>query len=560
MILTLREALKLDPLRSVRVLAGASGLDREVGFVTVMDAPDLGNWLRGKELVITTAFSIKDNPLALSRIVGELADHGSAGIGLKLRRYLDHVAPEALAEADRLGVPVLALPYELAWIDIINPVMSEILHRQAARLERSEQIHRNFIRNVLEGGGLNSVAHTLAEVTGRPAVIADPACSPLGAACPQEDLSPLWGALVDVLASGEASCFRPEQPEPSEGSRLRSVTLAVGGLPVPLLVLPVTVQADMFGYVCLWGGGEAPSGVDILALEHAATVTALEMLKLRATREVERRFRSQFIYDLLAGNFESERVLLDRAGALGWDMNHPFGLLVVDIDRFERFVAGKQEREIQALKETVLREVSAVTARRFPGTICSDRSDSVVVLIPLAKDGEARAAKEELLDHARLIQSTIHSHLRNLTVSIGLGSLRPRILDIPKSYVEAQRALSLGRELYGTCAIVHFDDFGIYRFLTRGATPAELLEFVEETLGSLIAHDRQRGAHLMETLRAYLDANRNLRRAATALFVHENTLKHRLQRIREITGLDLKNAEVCLNVQVALRIHQLSLK
>lgn len=558
MILTLGEALKLEPLRSVQVLAGASGLDREVGFVTVMDAPDLGNWLRGKELVITTAFSIKDDPSALTRIIRELAEHNSAGIGLKLRRYLDRVAPEALAEADRLGVPVLALPYELAWIDIINPVLSEILHRQAARLERSEQIHRNFIRNVLEGGGLNAVALTLAGLTGRPVVIVDPACSPLGVACPREDLSDLWRRLVEFLSSGQAPGFAPEPAEPAEASRLHSTSFPVDGVTLPLLVLPVTVQTDLFGYVGLWGGGEAPAGVDILALEHAATVTALEMLKLRATREVERRFRSQFIYDLLAGNFESERVLLDRARALGWEMDRPFGLLLLDIDRFERFVAGKQEREIQALKETVLREVSAVTASRFPGAICSDRSDSVVVLIPWARDSEPRAAKETLREHARLIQATLQAHLKSLSVSVGLGSVRSRALDLPQSYAEARRALSLGRELYGSGAVVHVDDFGIYRFLTRGADQADLLGFVEETLGPLIAYDRRRGSRLVQTLRAYLDASRNLRRAAAALFIHENTLKHRLQRIRELSGLDLENAEVCLNVQVALRIHQLS--
>lgn len=562
MLFTVGEALQLKELRPVRVLAGSGGLGRELGFVTVMDAPDLGNWLRGKELVITTAFSIKDDPLALSRIIKELAEHGSAGIGIKLRRYIDRVSPDALDLADRLDVPVIEIPTELAWIDIITPVMSALLHRQARLLELSERTHKEFIRNVLEGGGLDAVARTLASVTGRPAIIVAAANNSLGVACPTPELAEAWGQLGQRLLENQAvlaSVGPASQSATADEVRPEEITVLLGDDEQRILVLPARVHHETLGYVAVLADGVHAQGEDVvMALEHAATVTSLELLKLRATKEVERRFRSQFIFDLVGGNFGDERVLLDRAKALGWVMDSSFGVAVIDIDRFERFVAGKREHEIQAVKEAILREVTSATVNRFPGAICADRSDSVIVLIPLDPDHSAERNRETLNDHAGLLQRTLHGKFKSLTVSIGIGRSRLRPTDIPRSYDEARQALTMGRELYGSGVVVHFDDLGLYRFLTRGADRAEIVDFVEEHLGALLRHDQKHGSHLVDTLQAFLGANRNIRQAAQALFVHENTLKYRLQRIRQLGGFDLEDAEACFNLQVALRMHQLT--
>jgi purine catabolism regulator len=210
------------------------------------------------------------------------------------------------------------------------------------------------------------------------------------------------------------------------------------------------------------------------------------------------------------------------------------------------------------MKEAILREATSVTSGRFPGAICADRSDSVIVLIPLDLRHSAERNRETLNDHARLLQRTLHGQFKSLTVSVGIGRSRPRPTDIPRSYDEARQALTLGRELYGTGVVVHFDDLGLFRFLTRGADRTEIVDFVEEHLGALLRHDQKHGSHLVDTLQAFLGANRNIRQAAQALFVHENTLKYRLQRICQLGGLDLENAEVCFNLQVALRMHQLT--
>jgi len=85
----------------------------------------------------------------------------------------------------------------------------------------------------------------------------------------------------------------------------------------------------------------------------------------------------------------------------------------------------------------------------------------------------------------------------------------------------------------------------------------ELASFCQETIGALVEYDRTQHTNLVETLAAYFAHNGNLSATAEALFVHRNTLLYRMERIREISGLDLDNPETRLSIQLALRAHRL---
>ena len=109
------EALRLAPLAGARVLAGDGGLDRVIEHVTVVDAPDAADWLRGGEFVLTTAYGVKDTPEGQVELIKRMISAGVACLGIKLRRFIDALSDEALACADDADFPVIELPYEVAW-------------------------------------------------------------------------------------------------------------------------------------------------------------------------------------------------------------------------------------------------------------------------------------------------------------------------------------------------------------------------------------------------------------------------------------------------------------
>ena len=132
---------------------------------------------------------------------------------------------------------------------------------------------------------------------------------------------------------------------------------------------------------------------------------------------------------------------------------------------------------------------------------------------------------------------------------IGLGCEGPA--DFPRSWEQAQRALAIRCRSRTPQGVTAYEDLGLYRVLNTG--DPEVTAFVTEWLGALLAYDEQHRTDLVSTLAAYLDCGGSHDETAATLAVHRSTLRYWLQRIREVSGRDLGDAEQRLNLHVATR-------
>jgi len=167
------EVLGLAPLSQARVVAGAAGLERVVRSVNVMEVPDILEWVKPYELLLTTAYPIREDPAALANLIPRLVDHGLAGIAIKPTRYIGSIPERMVTEAERLGFTLIELPPPASFNEIIGAILSVILDRQAVRLQRAAEIHERFTGIVLSGGGLRQIADALAASIGMPVAILD---------------------------------------------------------------------------------------------------------------------------------------------------------------------------------------------------------------------------------------------------------------------------------------------------------------------------------------------------------------------------------------------------
>ena len=131
------------------------------------------DWVKPDELLLTTAYPLRDDPVALAALVPRLAERGLAGIALKPTRYIAQTPGAMIEAADRLRFPLIELPPDASFNEIINAALSEILAAQTVRLQRSAAIHDRFTGIVLTGGGLRQIAEALADLIGRPVTIVE---------------------------------------------------------------------------------------------------------------------------------------------------------------------------------------------------------------------------------------------------------------------------------------------------------------------------------------------------------------------------------------------------
>ncbi|MGE3271851.1 MAG: PucR family transcriptional regulator [Chloroflexota bacterium] len=527
----LREALKLAPFQRARVVAGAAGLDRLVNQVNIMEVPDILPWVKPRQLLLTTAYPLRDERAMLADLIPGLEARGLAGFAIKPSRYIDEIPTVMVEAAERLAFPLIELPPEASFDEVINAVLGSILNAQAMRLERSAAIHDRFTRIVLSGGGLREIAQTLAELIERPAAILDPDGTVLATS-------------QGAAAHGLGAPGRRWQP-------------ATYGAASPVAARPIQVDGEQYGQIIVRTDGGALDEDALLAVEQAATVAALRLVQARGIAEADRRFQAVCLEELVGGHVQDSGVLHEHALAFGWDLSRPRAVLVAELTQGDgrRFRQPDQANGVTGTAAGLTEDgrawqrlAEAVTAALGRDAIVWQRSAGVAALVAPGARG-----RDALLDAAAALQAEAAHRLPGHPVAVGIGRTCEDPLELADSHREALRALAVGGRTRGPGHVSLFEDLGLDRLL-GGCSDAELLAFRDASIGRLLAYDAAHQTDLVRTLEVYLASSGNAARAAQTLFVHYNTVRQRLATIESVLGTSPDDADARLSLGLALRV------
>ncbi len=170
--------------------------------------------------------------------------------------------------------------------------------------------------------------------------------------------------------------------------------------------------------------------------------------------------------------------------------------------------------------------------------------------IVLVKEIKPSTDIKEIEKVAKGIADTLNSEFYT-KVSIGIGTVVDNIKDLARSYKEAQVALEVGKVFDTEKNIISYENLGIGRLIYQ--LPTTLCEmFLQEVFknGSLVALDRE----TLTTIQCFFENNLNVSETSRKLFVHRNTLVYRLEKIRKLTGLDLREFDHAITFKVALMV------
>ncbi|WP_053202684.1 helix-turn-helix domain-containing protein [Jiangella muralis] len=384
------------------------------------------------------------------------------------------------------------------------------LHRAEAQLRQQVAVQETLARAAVDAteDRIRAIAEALHAITGLPVVIED-----------ASGQARAWSGLAEP----------PEAPAAQAGAPdLR------GPLPVrdgDRLVAAAQPRQEVLGTIALVDPGRMAGERDRFALTHAALVLSGELAHVQAVAEVEGKQRRDLVEDLLDG--VDETGVLARAEAVGYDLGPPHRAVVIGSPAAP---AG------DALTAAVERAVAGLGLPALLGR----RADHVVLLTPDPPRVAAAATWERL--HASISQ-----RLGAAEVAVGVGRPADGPAGLAQSWRDAQRAYAVragGRQRDG---VTVDDELGLYRILGTGAGSGDLERYVDEWLGALLRYDAESHSELTRTLRTYLDHGGSYDETAAALIIHRSTLRYRLQRIRDLTGLDLGDPDIRLNLHVAVR-------
>jgi purine catabolism regulator len=523
--LTVREVLGASSLAGARLLAGGAGLDRVVQRLNIMEVPDILPWVKPHELLLTTGYPLRNAPQALVELVEELDDRGLAAIAIKLGRYIDELPAPMLAAANRRGLPIVLLPKEVAFDDILNQVLTDVLNRQAAMLARAEEVHRALVQVVLGGGGLPEVTAELFGLLGGPVLVASPDGHVLAESGGR--------ALAQVRT---ASCFDAQGRFRARAER-RGVS-GHAGLVGEHAIVPIVAGRVDHGWIVAFRGARPMSESDLHTLERAATVAALAITKQQAVQAVESKYQAEFLHDLLAGRAGDREHAVAHAASLGWDVDRPLAVVV-----------AKHGTPDPAQSDRLAAAWSAALRSRDSRAAAVGLGREVVALVGVPRHGDVGRLVRDIAAAAASDPSGPRHPF-----STGISRVVTGPEELPKAYDQARRAVHAGRQLHGPGAVADFDALGAFRLLSLVPDPRELRAFARDVLGELADRDDAHAADLRRTLQVLLETNLNVAEAARALHFHYNTLRYRIRTLKRMVGPFTENPQLRLDLALALTV------
>lgn len=490
------------------LVTGEAGIYGEVSWVvTLRPTPPGLDRLRGNEIALVDMATARHLDIALPPLVASLAEQGASALVI-----LGCSADELKAHAGKRKLPIMLLP---AGSDLValEDAIAGLIKEERYRLYQSEQqLTQALMELALGGRGVEAILHRLREATGRTSLLLDPDFQP----------QPLPGQQAPAKLKENLARLFATPPAGIAGARL--------GKDLCGFVSPVSGKRGTEAYLLVLAPAGQLEEADRLAAKVGALALAVELSRQHAIEDTAGRFQAEMVESLLTTQL-SGQAISERAERLGLLPGQEYVVLSVQ--------APAPGPECEAL---------ARGARRLlANALCHPHGDVLAIVLPVPQgetaDGLRRLAREV---------SSKMSRASPGPVSLGMGRRYAGPEGLRLSFQESKQALAMGRRLFGEGCVSLFSDLGVYRLLLSVDT-AEVRDFYQESIGPLAEYDlKHRSGQMLATLKAVLRYP-TLSDTARALNVHRNTLVYRLQRIQEITGLELEDGETRLMLYLALK-------
>lgn len=504
--------------------------------VTVRAQPPAFPDIYGGELALVSMDVLKsyNSRMTLGEVVQSLAQVGVTAVA-----SADEMSDATIAVANDHHVSLLLLPEDTGLTKIERAVNTLIVNHTAQLAQRAMEIQRQLTRLAAENRDLNSLLQIVARATAKPVVVHDDAGVLMAQVYPNVSRRASAGggrALLQSLPYGAFQNWLDRDAPDLEGLIVVS----------PLGYTTVLkVEKRVAGYLSLVDKQEPLDDFDRMVLTYGADVCAIELAKNRAIAFAVEQARGDWVQMWLSGTPADDDLLTTRAQQSGFDTSCGYMVAV--------FRAATKSGTPLPLESLISLVRDDMVRRQINGAV-GQYVDVIVAIYPIenaTQTTRVRRMVEEVRDQLTT---------RSPSGLVGAGISRPvtGLHALRESYREAKDAVSIANELGDKEDTTFYGDLKLFQLLLalKERNLDHLRRFYHDTLGQLVEHDERKQGDLIRTLNGFFEANGNLAKAAQDLDVHRNTLVYRLERISELTEMNLDDADNRLILHLALKIQR----
>ncbi|MGM9985840.1 MAG: PucR family transcriptional regulator [Bacillaceae bacterium] len=523
-MITVKELLQRPVFSHGNLIAGKGGSTRKVGWVHVLEISTSAPFTNANDLILTTGIGLKNNLETCLSYMKALIEQEACGLCIELGEFMPDVPPEMIELANTYDFPLIIFTKTVRFVDITQDIHGLLINKHHQMLKDLEVYSRNLQHISLQTTDTYPILKLL-----------------------YEQLS----VQVFFFSMMEECRFFPNVSQATKKELVsyyqkvdwlyeEKLTIQKIG-EKKIMVQPISYFGQTLAHLCIPFAGES----EYLSLLLDYTGKAISHLLFRKLYIEERKNRhhSELVESLMRGDRAHEEEILQQIGLPPMRKNGYLYLGgVVEIQH-------KLEEEQDSFNQDMLILLRSLFKRHHLFGLFMAKNNAIYICIVkevISADTYPQLKKTLL----HLITSFSFATVPN-NVYVGFGKPKKIIGEVKESFQEAYQTLSITRFQKIN---PFYDELGIYQIIKGVEKEGLLQSFVHHYVGNVIAYDNKNGTELLKTLDVLLQYRGSKQIAAKKLFIHRQTLYHRLERLEELLGENYLDSENRLCIEMALRI------
>ena len=547
MAYTVRKLLESEQFPKMKLLCGEKGLDLEVKGIRIIEIEDMERYLTGGEILMTSfQVYLSCSDREVEQHFEDLVKSDISGFIVKKRKEYDPTGRRlSLLEkhCKKYEIPLLEISEDSYYWGIIRYVMIQVFDKDTARLKYFKITHDSFNTFILKNNGSSNTASDIIKFLS--IMIENPVVLYYG------DLNCMVSTNSDnskLILSDEIQPYKPniitkfQYMKQMKGSCVQ-------------YVVKFAILSEVEIYITITEENRELTELDYMAIENAIINLQYGFLSEFAQDEVKKKYQRDIIHNILNGLLSSKE-MTEAAAQLGMKESDTYR--VVDFHTIKKNVQSKYTKE-------QLHEVGVIVGELMyllPDALIYRNMDQIVMIQQVDSNQTELEYQKEMEEVEDVIQRSILYRKKDTDFQIGIGKSVEGYQRLKESYHEASRAIKyidIIRLVTGdkNKSVVHYSNLGFFQIFGEIDDVTELERYIPETLKKLYLYDDEHKGELITTLQMYLRNNQSIKKTADAMFVHYRTISYRLEKIKQISGINFDNANEVLAVSNGLIIYKM---
>ena len=547
MAYTVRKLLESEQFPKMKLLCGEKGLDLEVKGIRIIEIEDMERYLTGGEILITSfQVYLSCSDREVEQHFEDLVKSDISGFIVKKRKEYDPTGRRlSLLEkhCKKYEIPLVEISEDSYYWGIIRYVIMQVFDKDTARLKYFKITHDNFNTFILNNNGSCNTASDIIKFLS--IMIENPVVLYYG------NLNCMVSTNSDnskLILSDEIQPYKPniitkfQYMKQMKGSCVQ-------------YVVKFAILNEMEIYITITEENRELTELDYMAIENAIINLQYGFLSEFAQDEVKKKYQRDIIHNILNGLLSSKE-MTEAAAQLGMKESDTYR--VVDFHTIKKNAQRKYTKE-------QLHEVGVIVGELMyllPDALIYRNMDQIVMIQQVDSDQTELEYQKEMEEIEEVIQQSILYRKKDTDFQIGIGKSVEGYQRLKESYHEASRAIKyidIIRLVTGdkNKSVVHYSNLGFFQIFGEIDDVTELERYIPETLKKLYLYDDEHKGELITTLQMYLRNNQSIKKTAGAMFVHYRTISYRLEKIKQISGINFDNANEVLAVSNGLIIYKM---